>query len=443
MIDNRYNEKFRHFFGKFAKKYRTSDEVDQKALFDIAVQFVERNRDFVMQYPLVQYWSDVDMDSHTQTKERLLKKYSGKHINLYFHIPFCKTRCTYCNFHIVVGDKNRLLQETIYIHRLKREVDEFVERNSGFEIDTIFIGWGTPSYLSPESMESLLSYIHEKLALSFSENIEYTFEGNPDSFSPEKLVILKKYGINRLSFGVQTFEADILRDINRTYDESVVYAILKEARKAGFTDINIDMIYGLPGSNYASMRRDLEKVSKLDITHVTYYPLYYYDESIISRTGERTDNISDIYGFYDEVVSVLAEAWFRQYGREYFCKDGLIHNYQNNYVSNSILYGFGSSAYSFNGEEVFYKNQNLSEYLKSDDSIVQEYLYDDENLDRRLFVLWSRNIRIPKVNIKNIEEIRKVLTLPLELNLIKEDETSFVLTDKGLKYQEILAHMLI
>lgn len=186
---------------------------------------------------------------------------------------------------------------------------------------------------------------------------------------------------------MQTFESDILRLINRTYDESIVYGVLSEAKRWGFENINIDMIYGLPGSEHASMRRDLEKVSRLGVTHITYYPLYYYEDSILSRTGDKEESIRSIYRFYDEVVSVLEAQGFRQYGREYFSKGGHIHNYQNNYVSNKLLYGFGHSSYSFNGQETFYKNQNLLDYLKYSDTIVKEFTYDDENLDRRLFVL--------------------------------------------------------
>lgn len=141
MIEGDYNGKFRNFFKKFEKRYRVSDEGDRNDLFDLAVDFVERNRDFVMQYPLVQYWNETERGAqYDATKERLLKKYTGKNVNLYFHIPFCKTKCTYCNFHIVVGERNKTLQEAMYIHKLKQEIDEFLVYSADFTIDTLFIG---------------------------------------------------------------------------------------------------------------------------------------------------------------------------------------------------------------------------------------------------------------------------------------------------------------
>lgn len=444
MIDKNYNEKFRNFFQKFEKNYvllKNKDE--QKYLFDLAVDFVEKNRDFVMQYPLVQYWEDIDKTKYCEIKKELLSQYQDKNVNLYFHIPFCKTKCTYCNFHIITWDKNKYLMEKIYIKKLKKEIDEFLEFNKKFTIDTIFIGWWTPSYLSEDSLEDLLSYIQNKFSRFYSKKIEFTFEWNPDSFDTEKLKILKKYNVNRLSIWVQTFENEILKAINRTYTDKIIYKTIELVKKSWFKNINVDMIYGLPWANYLNMKSDLDKISSLDVTHITYYPLYYYDNSILTVAWKKQNNIADIYNFYNEVVAKLREKWFKQYWREYFCKNNKIHNYQNNFVSNKILYGFWHSAYSFNSKTAFYKEQNLQEYLKKEDNIVKFYKYSEEILDKRLFVLWSRNIKILKVNIKNIEYIRNSLKLPISLWLITEKGNYFILTKLGLKYQEVLAHMIV
>lgn len=444
MIDTGYNEKFRTFFKKFFLNYSKSTSQEEKDfLWRLAVNFVEKNRDFVMQYPLVNYWEDIDDSHYSEIKNQLLSSYSKRNINLYFHIPFCKTKCTYCNFHIVVWDKNKDFAQKLYIHKLKHEIDDFFNYNNDFSIDTIFIGWWTPSYLDEEYLEDLLSYIQTKLSSHFSKDIEFSFEGNPDSISREKLIIMKKYWINRLSIGVQTFDDEILKKINRTYSKETVLDVLKTAKKAWFENINIDMIYGLPGSNYENMRIDLDIVKNLDITHVTYYPLYYYEDSILSKTGNTYDNIDLIYSFYNEVTSTLKEKWFEQYGREYFCKDSLIHHYQNNYVSNKILYGFWHSAYSFNGEQTFYKEQDLKKYMTNTENIRKLYHYNTENLDRRLFVLWSRNIIIEKVNIKNIDDVIDIIKILKDLDLITENSDSYKLTEFWLKYQEVIAHIFV
>ena len=444
MIDKNYNKKFRDFFTKFEKQYfLLDDESERKFLWDLAVDFVERNRDFVMQYPLINYWDDIDKKNHDKLKKDLISSYNNKNINLYFHIPFCKTRCTYCNFHIIVWDNSKNIMQKIYIEKLKYEVKEFLSYNDNFTIDTIFIWWGTPSYLDDDILEDFLKFIVDNLWQYMSNKIEYSFEWNPDSITLSKIKILKKYNVNRVSIWVQTFDDTIIKNINRTYNSQTVLDVVKNLKDNWFEDINIDMIYGLPWSNYQNMKSDLDIVKKLDITHVTYYPLYYYDDATLSKTWNREDNIKQIYNFYDEVVSELSKKWFNQYWREYFCKGELIHNYQNNYVWNKNLFWFWHSAYSFNWEVAFYKEQNLQEYIKNKDYLEKIYHYNDDDFDRRLFVLWSRNIIIDKVNIKNIEIFTKNVNIICKLWLIEEYDNFFKLTPKWLKYQEVVAHMMV
>lgn len=444
MIDKNYNQKFRNFFSKFEKEFFTSESKEEKDfLWNLAVDFVERNRDFVMQYPLIHSWQDINASKYGEVKKELLSSYNGKNINLYFHIPFCKTKCSYCNFHIIVWDGNKNIMQRIYIEKLKYEVLEFLEYNSNFSIDTIFIGGGTPSYLDDEVLEDFLSYINTHLWKYMSKSCEFSFEGNPDSITPSKIKILKKNNVNRVSIGVQTFDEQIIKNINRTYTKETVFEVLKNLKQEGFENINIDMIYWLPGWNYENMRKDLDTVKALDISHITYYPLYYYENSILSRTWKAENNIQQIYNFYDEVVEQITHTWLNQYGREYFCKNNQIHNYQNNYVSNKLLYGFGHSAYSFNWDVAFYKEQDLRKYIQNKENIDKIFYYDDNTHDRRLFVLWSRNRIIEKSNIRNIPEIKNSIKLLLDMKLLQEETNSYVLTDFWLKYQEIVAHMIV
>lgn len=444
MIDNNYNKKFRDFFNKFEKQYSKLDnDIEKQFLWNLAVDFVERNRDFVMQYPLINYWEDIKINEHDEIKKDLLSSYNKKNINLYFHIPFCKTRCTYCNFHIIVWDWNKNIMQKIYIEKLKYEIKEFLIYNDDFTIDTIFIWWWTPSYLDDYILEDFLKFIVDNLWQYMSNNIEYSFEWNPDSITLSKIKILKKYNVNRVSIWVQTFDDDIIKNINRTYNSQTVLDVINNLKLEWFSDINIDMIYWLPWSNYENMKKDLDIVKKLDITHVTYYPLYYYDDATLSKTWNREDNIKQIYDFYDEVILELWRNWFNQYWREYFCKWNLIHNYQNNYVSNKNLFWFWHSAYSFNWKVAFYKQQDLKKYIQSKDYLEQIFYYNNDDYDRRLFVLWSRNIIISKVNIKNIENFTKNVNIINELWLIKEYENYYELTPKWLKYQEIVAHMMV
>lgn len=276
--------------------------------------------------------------------------------------------------------------------------------------------------------------------------MEFSFEWNPDSFDEKKLKILKKYWVNRLSIWVQTFNNDILKKINRTYTNEIVFNVIESAKKIWFNNINVDMIYGLPWHNYDIMKKDLENVSKLDVQHITYYPLYYYEEAILSKINKKENNIDMIYKFYDEVVETLKNKNFNQYWREYFEKWNKISNYQNNFVSNWYLYWFWQSSYSFNKDYAFKKEINLNKYLSKNNNLTHYFKYSNEDLIRRIFVLWSRNIKIKKSKLKNLENIdiiNKIIRISKEFELINEYNYFFELTKKWLKYQELFAHIFV
>ncbi len=189
-----YNGEFRKFFSGLFTKYAVSDAGDRDLLHEIARDFVEANRDFVMQYPLVSYWSERSPEEiYTDLEQRLAEPYEGQKVNLYFHIPFCKTRCTYCNFHIVTGEGRIRAAEKLYLHMMLREARLFRDRLDSLQVETCFIGGGTPSYLSEEGLRTLLTGIRDIFGADFQPHTEYTFEGNPDSYTPEKMEILREF----------------------------------------------------------------------------------------------------------------------------------------------------------------------------------------------------------------------------------------------------------
>lgn len=444
MIDKNYNEKFRTFFKKFFTQYEKLESIKEKDfLWKLAVYFVEKNRDFVMQYPLVNYWEDILEQNYEKILKNIYKNYENKTTSLYFHIPFCKTKCTYCNFHIIVWDKNKNLLQKIYIKKIKSEIDDFIKNVKKIKIDTIYIWWWTPSYLDEEDINDLLKYILDKFWKYFLKNIEFCFESNPDSLTENKIKILKKYWVNRISLWVQTFDNKILKKINRTYTKQDIIKTLDLVNNYWFEKINIDIIYWLPWSNYNSMKNDLEIVKNLPINHLTYYPLYYYEDAILSKTWNVQNNIDFIYDFYDEVVKNLKKVWFKQYWREYFWKNWNTHKYHNNHIGNKLFYWFGVSAYSFSWKEAFLNEQNLEKYLINIQNIKKIYYYNNENLDRRLFTLWIKDKIINKVNINNIDYLKYFINILIKMNLIKETKNSFKLTYKWLKYQDLVSHIFM
>jgi coproporphyrinogen III oxidase-like Fe-S oxidoreductase len=225
---------------------------------------------------------------------------------------------------------------------------------------------------------------------------------------------------------------------------------VEEARAAGFPEINIDMMYGLPGQDLATMRKDLARVLELSPEHLTYYPLYYYEASVLGKTRrsdtEEKEAVLDlVYGFYRELCEAVDAAGYSRYGREYFSKGDRRHRYQGDYVAGNPLIGFGHSAYSYNGEAVFVRDSDFASYMASGatDTIVRGHWYGTEDSDRRKFVLGSRNRSIPKDRFENLAALAAPIELAKKFGFLTETETTFELTETGLEYQEVFTHLFV
>ena len=180
--------------------------------------------------------------------------------SVYIHIPFCKTKCKYCSFvsvtHLDCIDE--------YINALIKEIKHYYKSN---DLKTIYFGGGTPSLLNPKEVEKILKN------LIFTSDTEITFEINPDDANVNYLKILKEFGINRLSFGSQSFNDEILRTIGRRHNSTDVFKAIDYAHNAGFENISIDLIYGLPNQTKELLRSDLKVIKNLDIKHISTYGL--------------------------------------------------------------------------------------------------------------------------------------------------------------------------
>jgi putative oxygen-independent coproporphyrinogen III oxidase len=188
---------------------------------------------------------------------------------MYIHIPFCHQICHYCDFNKVFF-KNQPVDE--YIESMGQELAIMRQEGISFkEVETVFLGGGTPTSLSEKQLERLLEIIHEYVDVSSLK--EFSTEANPDELTYGKLIVLKNGGVNRLSIGVQSFDADLLTKIGRTHGPDDASRVVGEARKAGFDNISIDLIYGLPGQTIAQWQDTLEKALALDLPHYSGYSL--------------------------------------------------------------------------------------------------------------------------------------------------------------------------
>lgn len=339
---------------------------------------------------------------------------------IYIHIPFCNTICSYCDFCKFIYNKKWL---DLYLLELKKEIQT---RYNGEKIETIYIGGGTPSLLSIQDLKKLFSII--KL-FKLSKKIEFTFECNIESIDYEKLVYLFNNGVNRLSIGVQTFNEKYLKFLNRFHTKEEVFSKIELAKKVGFNNINVDLIYALPNQTLADLEDDIETFLKLNINHISTYSLI-----IEPHTKLYIDNIKNIdeeldYKMYSLICDKLKKNSFNHYEISNFSKDNHESKHNLVYWNNLEYYGFGVGASGYINNIRYDNTRNLQKYLKGNWIDNYHNLSLNEKIENE-FILGLRKIKGININ----EFYRKYNFDILKINIVKKliDEKKLINFDEYL-----------
>ena len=286
--------------------------------------------------------------------------------NCYIHIPFCNNICSYCDFCKVYYDKKFINK---YLDNLEKEINSIYK---GEVLDTIYIGGGTPSSLDLEELERLFTILNK---LNKSKDIEYTIENNFESITKDKLLLYKKYGINRLSFGIESINKNNLLFLERELDLDKVKEIIKYAKEIGFNNINVDLIYALPNEDLEVLEKDIDFILSLDIEHISTYSLIIEDNTKLSinktkSTPEELDN--EMYKF---ICNRLRDNNYIHYEISNFSKEGYFSRHNLCYWNNNFYYGFGVGASSYIGNNRITNTKSITKYLEGN------YLFEIEELD--------------------------------------------------------------
>ena len=267
-------------------------------------------------------------------------------IGLYIHIPFCEQKCFYCDFASYQG-KSHLIQD--YLGALELEIQN---KTQGLLFDTIFIGGGTPSFLSKEELERLGKALRD---VRKTDDVEFTMECNPGNITKEKAEVIKKMGVNRLSIGLQSSNDSILLDIGRIHTFKEFEENYKMLRELGFTNINIDLIYGLPHENLKILQKTLSDVAELNPEHISCYSLiieeftpFYYraKRNELFLPDEETERKMN-----EIILRTLSENGYERYEISNYAKDGKYCRHNIRYWSGEDYIGAGTSSHEyFNGE---------------------------------------------------------------------------------------------
>lgn len=295
-----------------------------------------------------------------------------KKVALYIHIPFCKNKCFYCDFPSFSGNEEYMID---YVKSLSKEINNINKKYKNYIIETIFIGGGTPTYLSLDGFKILKESIDK---LNISPTVEFTVEGNPGTFTLEKLQFLKEMGVNRLSIGLQAWQNSLLKTLGRIHNIDEFQQSYNMARKLGFNNINVDLMFGLPNQNLKMWEETLNNVLKLNPEHIScysliieegtpFYNLYEQDKlELPSEEEERT--------MYHKTLEILKNKGYYQYEISNFSKKGKECRHNLVYWELNPYIGCGSSAHSYI-DGIRYSNcGKISEYIerinKGDNAIV-------------------------------------------------------------------------
>lgn len=282
---------------------------------------------------------------------------------LYFHIPFCASKCIYCGFYSVI---NRALERD-YLLSLHQEMDLRKEYLNGASISTIYFGGGTPSLLSINTLEDILEHIRKNFTLVSA--LEITIEANPEQLTLEYCQQLRAIGINRLSIGVQSFQDDVLRFMGRRHNAEDAIAAIHNAKEAGFSNISIDLIYGVAERDDARWQQDVDTALSMPIQHLSCYALTPEENSILYKQIQNRKHapVDDEQAArqYDILIKKIEKSPFEHYEVSNFAIPGYESKHNSSYWDHTPYLGFGPAAHSFNGSSRQWNPANLKQYIEN------------------------------------------------------------------------------
>ena len=311
---------------------------------------------------------------------------ANKPKSLYIHIPFCQHVCSYCDFTKLFYNQK---YELPYLEALEKEIKTKVTN----KISTLYFGGGTPTALSDEGFERILTFAKHYL----NSDYEFTVEANVENLTESKLDIMKRCGVNRLSIGVQSTCNALLKEIGRHHTFEEAQEIIKLAKSKGFSNINIDLIYGFKNETLIDLKHDLEEFIRLDIDHISIYSLIVEKGSILYNKHYEEQNEDDSRKFYDFIVSFLRKHGYERYEISNFARNEKYSRHNLTYWHNEEYYGCGLGASGYENGVRYTNTKSLPEYLKG--NFISSFEKVGEKELKQYFLI--TNLRLEKGFLKS------------------------------------------
>lgn len=366
-------------------------------------------------------------------------------LGLYIHIPFCQKKCKYCDFNSFQSTSK---QREEYLQALVKEIQLASPSYKDFLVDSIFIGGGSPSILQGGEILQLGKALRENF--NIDEKLEFTIEANPNTTSQDKLLAYKEVGINRLSFGGQSFDDKELEDLGRVHQAADIFKAIKMAKDLGFKNISLDLMLGIPGQSLQSLKASLESAVSLDLQHLSVYSLILEENTELYRMYKQGIDLSlpdedlerNMYYFTREF---LKNSDFVQYEISNFSKVGFQSKHNLKYWSFEDYLGLGLGSHSKISDQRFFNKASFSAYIKDLQAGIlpikeRENLSRQDQINEYIFMGlrktrgFSYKLLEEKFDLNFFREYDKDISKNLDLAYIEIDGDFIRLSNKGLDF---------
>ena len=319
--------------------------------------------------------------------------------SVYIHIPFCEKICSYCDFCKMFYNEKQVDK---YLDELEREIKSLYKEEV---LDTLYIGGGTPSCLSLRQLERLFQITN---FFNKSDSIEFTIECNFSSTTLEKLMLCKKYGVNRLSFGLETINKRQLQFLEREENKNQVLSIIQTAKDIGFDNINVDLMYALPGESIDELKEDLEFIKSLNVEHVSCYSLIIEKHTKLDIGNVKSIDADLDYEMYKCICAFMSDNGFRHYEISNYAKEGFESRHNTVYWDNKEYYGFGLGASSYIENSRITNTRSINKYLEG------KYVLETEYLEKEDLIYYEIMLNLRKCDGIHLDELYCKYNVKLE-----------------------------
>ena len=361
---------------------------------------------------------------------------------LYIHIPFCKSKCAYCNFFSVVSDKQR----DDFLEALKREAVARKDYLGGEEVKTVYFGGGTPSILNPSEISGILEVLNKNFKIAAVPEI--TLEANPDTVSKESLLKYKSAGINRLSIGIQSFFNDDLQYLSRKHDSRHALQVLEWAQNTGFQEVTLDLIYGIPTLTEEKWRNNLEVFFSTGFNHLSAYALTVEEKTALGQHIKKGTAAAvsedDTVRHYQILVEMTENQGFEHYEISNFARPGHCSKHNTIYWKGEKYLGLGPSAHSFDGVSRQWNVAGVKDYCNNY-SFEREVLTLDDKYNEyvmtSLRTMWGVDLGFvcEKFGEKYAERFKNQTKRYILDDKMYQNGEKYILNDNGMLFADGIA----